>query len=498
MAAPLEWVFKLTDKMSGPAKAISDALGKTETATKATTKATDTLQAAQSAATGAAKQLEAAQNKVAESTNKASGATLSFGGRLGAFGQGMGAFGKVAGGVALGIGAIGVAAGAAVGKMFEVAAAQDRMNRAFGASLGGGGPAVQAYIKRITGSTEFTRQQLEELALPLARQGMGDTQVARLLPAALDVQAQGGSAAQAIEIFSKIASTGKVEGEAFKALNLNADKALTKIGERVGLSSVADTKKAIEAGQIRSNDILEGLLTSIAGEGMLGDKAAQAAKSPSAALNRFAHIQETVIARLAESQAMPKLTAALEKFTNALTSDKVVEGVTDFFEKVAEALEKVNWTDVAAGVEKLINTLAKAAPYAETALNVASLGSIGDAKFERIRNEEGGWRGAVSYVPFLRMLLDTDKINGAPAANDFVMRADGSILNIDSQDDIVGFKPGGPILSALGGGSGVSVGDIHVHVDGGGGAEDMGARIAASIRQQLVAELDRMAVEVGA
>ncbi len=506
MAAPLEWVFKLVDKMSAPAKQIADSLSKTEVATKATEKATaaldktqahtatttKTLDAAQTAATTSATQLGAAQAKVADATAKVASAGGGWWSRMGGFAGGA----SVA---AIGITAIGAAAASAAASMFEAAAGQDKLNRAFSGSLGGQGRAAQGYLRGISGSTELTRAQLEDLSLPLARQGMGPEMLSRLIPAALDIQADGGSAAQAVEIFSKIASTGKIEGEAFKALNLKAETAYMKVGERVGLSNVADVKKAIESGQIRSDAILEGLLSSIAGTGLLGDKAVEAARSPAAALNRFRNIQETVFSALAESPAMPKIAAALDKFTAILTSEKVGNGIAAFFEKVGNALSAIDWDAVGNGLGRVVDALAKLAPVAETALNIATLGSIGDAKYKRIQ-DEGGVRGAVASVPFLRMFLDAD-VAGAPSANDFVMRADGSVLNIDSADALVGFKPGGPIdrmfAQSSGSGGGVVVENINISVDGGGAPEEMASRLAASIRPALIAELERMAIEVG-
>jgi ABC-type microcin C transport system permease subunit YejB len=97
------------------------------------------------------------------------------------------------------------------------------------------------------------------------------------------------------------------------------------------------------------------------------------------------------------------------------------------------------------------------------------------------------------------MFLDTD-VPGAPSANDFVMRADGSVLNIDSADALVGFKPGGPIdrmFAQSSGGGGVVVENINISVAGGDAPEEMASRLAASIRPALIAELERMAIEVG-
>jgi tape measure domain-containing protein len=485
MAAPLEWVFKLTDKMSAPAKQINEALAKTDVVTKAAEKSTKGLDAAQTTAAQSAAQLSAAQNKVADATAKADAAGTGWWARLGPIGKGA----TVA---AAGMVAIGAAAAGAAVSMFEAAAAQDKLNRAFAGSLGGQGRGAQGYLRGIAGATELTRPQLEQLALPLARQGLGAGALERLIPAALDVQADGGSAAQAVEIFSKIASTGKIEGEAFKALNLNAEAALTKIGARVGMSNVADVKKAIEAGQIRSNDILEGLLSSIAGEGMLGDKAVAAAKSPSAALNRFRNIQETVLSQLAESKALPTLTAALDKFTAVLTSDRTVNGVSAFFTRVADAIDKVDWEKAGSAVLGALDAFAK---IGEIAIKLG-LGAAGTVA-QTVGDDKAPWWNPVATFKRDFGLGEFANVAGAPSADDFVMRSDGSVLNINSRDALVGFKPGGPIESMFGSSSGVVIENITISVEGSGTPEDTAARLAASIRPALIAELDRMAIEVG-
>lgn len=503
MAAPLEWVFVLKDKMSAPANAITAALVKTDVATKATEKATAALdkveahaavttmalEKSQVGAAGAAVKLATAQGKVTDATSKASASSEGFWAQLkgGA---------SVAAGVAVAFGGVAYAIGRTGVSMFEAAAAQDRLNRAFAGSLGGKGAGAQAYLGRVAGSTELTAPQLQKLALPLARQGLGADDMQRLIPAALDVQAEGGDAARAIEVFSKIASTGKIEGEAFAALNLNAEATLRRIGSQVGINDPAKVTAAISAGQIKSEAILNGVLLSIAGTGSLGDKAAEAAKSPAAAINKLENVWDTLFSKLAASPALPVITAALGRFTEILTSPAVINGMARFFDKIGEAVGRINWEAVASGIEGLINLLAKfGVGAAESVGNVASkptfTGRLG-ASIEEFTPQ-------FVIARLVAGLFSGDSIPGAPSANDFVMRADGSVLNIDSADALIGFKPGGPIDRMTGGGSNSSqsVGDIIVHVSGGATPEATGQAIAMEVRRALLNEFDRMAIEVG-
>lgn len=451
MAGPIRFAIDLFDRVSGPANKASDSLDKlggTIDKTAAASSAMDkaTLKSKVSIANKALevprlqKRLEKLNEELANGSKATHRFTEGWATKLTAVTTaGTAAFNVLSG--------LGSAAFSAGEKLLEAGAKQDRTNRIFKNLLGESGPAVQKYLRSVTGSTEMTTNQLEELVIPLARQ-FGPDQIKRLLPAALDVQARGGDANQAAAIFAKIASTGKIEGEGFGALGLKAPDALKVIGKIAGITDTKAIKQAIEQGKIGADAIMEGVLVSIARGGKLGDAAVEAATSPSAALNRFRNLSETIFSRLADSPALPKLTAALDKVVAALTSDKAIAVFSKFVEDIANAVAEVDWAAAAKGAVEVIDKILSFAGSAKGIVNVATFGSLGDKRNDAIK-AEGGLRGALAYVPFVRLLLDDPKAPAPPSANDFLSRSDGSILKINSQDDVLGFKPGGPVEAAF-------------------------------------------------
>lgn len=260
-AQPLQWVFSIFDKMSGPAKAIAGSLGKVE---------------------GALGKAGAALNRFSESTKHTRDAVE----------KGLVAFGGLtAGAAALAYGLLGVA---------KQAAAIQKVDRVLGSLLGESEAQTLAkYLNGIASSTQLARGTLDDLAITLARAGLKGEGLRRALLASLDADALGGNAAEVAEGFAMIAQTGMFSTGQIKSMGLVADEVYAQIGKVAGVSA-KNVEKAITAGVIKPAQIMAGIEASLAakGGGHLGDASARESKSLSSMLAKLEGLPGDVLMKL--------------------------------------------------------------------------------------------------------------------------------------------------------------------------------------------------------
>jgi hypothetical protein len=219
------------------------------------------------------------------------------------------------------------------------------------------GAGVLSWLGQIRKSTAFTRDQLEGLAQPLAEFFKGDD-LKRVIVAGLDVgRGDINRTTAALDAFAKVASTGKISSKAFKTLGLTGPD-FERLGAGAGGEASITTAR---------------LLSMIAGKnasGKLGDRSLQASDTLDAKINQLRGAPGELWEKLSDSPALPRITAAIGKFTDVITSPAVIDSLARVlekmgdqipmvFEKLAELVERVDWAAVADGLGSIAGILAR-------------------------------------------------------------------------------------------------------------------------------------------
>lgn len=186
------------------------------------------------------------------------------------------------------------------------------------------GEGVLKWLGKIRTSTAFTRDQLEGLAQPLAEFFKGDD-LKNVIVAGLDVgRGSIERTTMALDAFAKVASTGKISSRAFKTLGLSGPEF-----------------KALGAGDAGEASVtVDRLLSMIAAKsgGQLGGRSLQASDTVAGRLNQLKGAPQELWEKLADSPALPKITAAIAKLTDSLTSERTIGAFAGIIEKLGSKL----------------------------------------------------------------------------------------------------------------------------------------------------------------
>jgi tape measure domain-containing protein len=554
MADPLEWLFQITDKMSGPAERIANALGKTENSLKHAEHATTSF--------------EKAAEKAEEQSKDLLKELLKFGG----IGLGIeaiaGLFEKV-----------GEMASEAVHKVFELgeetikaAAKAQRSEASFKLLLGDeGGKEALEYIEKIRANTELTGAELRQVAQSLIASGFKAEDFGKVLPAALDVGAiKGGGIAniqEAAAMLGRINLSGKVEGRSLRALGLSEDDVLSRIAVLTGKAK-DEIKKGMQTGDIKPDDVLHGVYEAIAAKekGVLGTAGVEASKSVEAQLHHLTTLPEEYMERLSKSEGFAKFGGFLENLLKALDPDspfgqEVLKRITDIFDQIMGvfggpdqgdmfegikggilgildiikdfvptikgAIEwvaglikdlralslvwdgiKLQQEEVSAGASfftsggKNFDEMAKVAVHrAEHEAKIREFYGIGKDMSEGVAKGIGDGTklmadvGANSVLAVEDRIRDTTQTHSPSLLFAKIGRgfAEGIAMGIEEGADAIDRASSSSLIPGVrgrGGGQQISIGDIIVNVDGAGSADEVGAAAAHKLAMAIASHLE--------
>lgn len=212
-----------------------------------------------------------------------------------------------------------------------------------------GGADLLAYLDRVKDSTRFTKAQLRELVSPLVAQGFNVADIGEILPAALDVgrirASDPGATAQAIEVFKKIRSTGRLETEAYAALDLNEQDVLGRVGQSIGTRDIATVRSKIGAGQVNPQVLLSSIFASISARtgGPLGTGAVAGANTIDALLNKIQGAPTAIIEKLlGDPQNIAQIEAILRRVLDVFEGlPEAIIGAVSFLQKVIDVLAQI-------------------------------------------------------------------------------------------------------------------------------------------------------------
>ena len=282
------------------------------------------------------------------------------------------------------------------------------------------GRALLDWLAKIQRSTGFAKDALEGLTQPLLEQFKGG-ELRRVLVAGLDIgRGDLGRTREALDALMKVQSAGgKMKIGGFRALGLQAPEGFKAAKGVGGEAEVAIT--------------LEKLLAMVAEKsgGQLGSRAILSSTTVAAQLAHLRGAPAALWDKLADSPALPKITDAIGKLTDALTSDKLVNGLASLVEKMAtglpEFLDKLgtfvrdtDWTAVAAGLVKVIEALAKIAGFGGKVVGPLVGGQ--EEMLSRRREQSGALERAGHGVIY-RFLLGDTGIGGEETAKQLAYEA---------------------------------------------------------------------------
>ncbi len=546
MAKPLDWLFKITDKLSGPsdrmAKVLDHQADETDKAAKATDRLSDATERGGHAAGKAKEQHEGLRHKLYE-TVELLHRGYEVGERFVDFFVDMGK------------------------EAIHAAAGAERSADSIKALLGEAeGTDVLEYLEKVSKYTEFDDSDLRQLVMALADAGFEANELNKALAFSGDVAAiRGGginNAMGAVGVLERVKLSGAIDKRTLRKLGIEAKPFFEQLGHELGTSAKLAQDKAA-AGGIKPDVLLDSLYRAVQAKegGPLGTMAIKASKSLDALWEKVNKLKENFFEGLADGKAMQELKAFLGNVLAALDpaspfgkeiTDTIDRMFSDTFKalfgdlsgpdgvmKIRDAVLQMEqdlkdaWPDIISaakdalvvikGIAGAVGLIAEAMrPFTEegkkrvladihtqsTALDRAGHGAVwkfffsGTGRGRNAANEQLAREGALN--PDVMSVIDS----GVPEAHDFIWRA-GRAIRLDPADTLVGAKgSSGEALAAFGSDTGGSPmgwggvvwnGNVVVNVDAGGVADpqEIASLAAEAAREEVYSVLENFGDEAG-
>lgn len=272
------------------------------------------------------------------------------------------------------------------GKALETAAAGEKATRATTLNLGAtGGRDLLTYLDQVRDKSRglYTQEQLRGLVAPLAQHGIGLSDTKRFLPAALSVEARGGSAAGALGALGDIRTNRSISAGTLDALGLGSfadkQKIASQLGSQFGFGG-GYAKKNPEAvlGAVserlqyqpqKADQVVKTLLAALAGRekgGVLGGDAAVGQQGTAATLQRLKNLPQTLYEKLSSSGQLDGLVKSLDLFVDVLTGPKgkgFIDGFVGGIDTLSILVTKISgWI----GEKSAVDTITEAGGLAWT------------------------------------------------------------------------------------------------------------------------------------
>lgn len=384
MAQPITWLFELFDKMSGPASAMSKAIGSvekqliaTDVATGKSVKNLDKLGHQVSA-------VSVELGKLGGGAGSVNLEKLFSGGFAGAFTLG------VSEGIGVLIDGIKTAIGLAVElgkKAIEIGAAfvkssaeRSRLEFGFGA-LPGGTDALD-FLGKISKDAQFDDDAMAKLFRPLVQAGFKGDAFRDAVATALDfaatqsTKAEGATAASAlVEIFTSIRTTGQVTGKNLKALEgiLSEQQFFEQLGKLLG-TTAAEAKARAAKGQVAADtltSIISGAFADRQG-GVLGKSGVASSKLVDTRLEKLANLPGEFAKVLTGTAGFGRFNDFLGRLLTTFSPDgpvgqRIIASIQRIFDRLLSLFGEVGsdgtLDKLAIGVISIVEGIEKAIPF---------------------------------------------------------------------------------------------------------------------------------------
>lgn len=402
----------------------------------------------------------------------------------------------------------------------KVGAQSDKTGRAIKANLGGkaGEDAIQ-YIRRVSEASggQYTQDQLRNLLLPAIQQGYATKDLQRLLGAGLDVKQRGLDAGGAIGALASVRTSQSINAGTLDALGFGSRADKVRIAKRLGAplasrnpeEALGYLQQQVAISPAKAQRVYDVLLDELAKRnpsGKLGESAAFAQQSPTATLERLANLPQLLGEKLSANGALEPFYRALDKFASAMQSpaviaifERILAGLALVGERMAKLLGISDDSPLTATAtpEQIKRRNELASRYIERDKGLApgqgkyATGTYSESEWTKFAAKQAAYEKASAGVGTVLKLpegsdaykfgfdeergaIDARKaaeagvIKPKGSADDFIWR-NGRAIEIDPQDNVIGFKRGGSLGAGeggRGGGGGLSVtlqfGDVTV------------------------------------
>lgn len=318
LEARLEGVGKTTGKAEGNTKGATDEMGRLRNRLKELKapaelkKLTGQIRALEEPPKAAGAEMTKLGTGIDRMSGMATGALKGLGGALIAYLSVRGVMAMVGGVQSL------------VEGLVKTAGAAERTRASFELMLGAEkGSQLDSFFDRLAKHTEFTGTRLKGLGHELLAVGMAANDIPRAMSAAVDMAAFSGNGdaglADAIGTLSIIQRTGRVSDKQLGSMRMNIRDLYAQIAKDTGMG-LDTVKKRMEAGTLKSEQVMESLFAAISGRS--GKPLGGAGEAMSTLLGaRFAKLKDlpsNFMEGLNRSPAMGVLSGAIGKVLGAL------------------------------------------------------------------------------------------------------------------------------------------------------------------------------------
>jgi hypothetical protein len=216
------------------------------------------------------------------------------------------------------------------------------------------GNRLIGFLDDLAGKTEFTDGALKGFAANLLRAGFSGEKLERALAATIDLAAMApdkmAGAAEAVGLLSKVSLKGGVSERELVSAGISPLKFFAQVAAQTGIG-IGNVEKAIGAGKVRTDVLLESLYTEIVkktGKQALGAAGVGMSKTFLAQMEKTKDIIPNLFEELENSGGLEKLTGGLDRLVQGLAPDspagkKIVGGLTAMLDRFGDLVTKVDF-----------------------------------------------------------------------------------------------------------------------------------------------------------
>ncbi len=310
--SPLKWVFELFDRMSGPAKAIAEALREEAAALKESGAATDEL---------------------GEKQERAGKHAESFTSRFHDARENLEDFAEK------GLRVVEVLAD--LGKeMIGAAAEAERVDISFGLLFGEkAGGALLDNLDQLRGFLDIADNSMKSFASRLGTAGFAAKEIPKALAAAADIGAILGGpqhADSAIGALERLQLSGEINKRVLMGLGVAPDEFGRRLGVMLG-KGANEAMKAAEAGGVGREQLIEAVYQTIEAKthGVIGTAGLEAGRSVGALLSRVKELPEQYFEELRNGKGFSIFRGFLENVAGLLSPR------SDFGREISQQLDEI-------------------------------------------------------------------------------------------------------------------------------------------------------------
>jgi hypothetical protein len=251
----------------------------------------------------------------------------------------------------------------------KAAGGSERTSKVFENMLGKeGGKDTLEYLDQFAGLSEFTDDTLKPMAAALLQVGVRGADFRNAIAASVDVAAQStdkvAGFSGAMESFTRIARTGRVDNRILGGLALNPHDVEAQLAKDLRLTPET-IKKKLEEGTLKGVEAMDSIFTVMEAKSgkQLGALGLEMANNLDSRLDKLRNVPDEIYKKLKDTQGFEDISETVGKITELLSPEsKIGERLFTALEKmidiVGKRLTQVDWDHVADQITKVVEKVA--------------------------------------------------------------------------------------------------------------------------------------------